>query len=141
MAISNIPLLLEEIEPGNFHVFLDARAGRHKVRLLVDTGASRTAFDLQRFERLASKKDSLADPIHSVGLGSNQVSTHLHELSSLNLGELKLKQFPVAVLDLGHVNQAYQMLGLVPIDGVLGSDVMVKHKAIIDLGKKQLKLK
>lgn len=141
MPVSTLTLLLEEIEPGNYHVFIEAKAGRHKIRLLVDTGASRTAFDMERFKRLAGKKEATADPIHSVGLGSNQVTTQLHELSSLSLGEIKLKHFGVAVLDLNHVNQAYNMLGLPPIDGVLGSDVLVNHKAIIDLGKRQLKLK
>ena len=45
------------------------------------------------------------------------------------------------MLDLSHVNQSYEQIGLKPIDGVLGSDVLLKYNAVIDYEKKILKLK
>jgi uncharacterized 2Fe-2S/4Fe-4S cluster protein (DUF4445 family) len=45
-----------------------------------------------------------------------------------------------AVLDLAHVNQAYELLQLPPIDGVMGSDILMQYLATINLKKMELSL-
>jgi hypothetical protein len=47
---------------------------------------------------------------------------------------------PAIVLDLSHVNKSYEMIGLKPIDGVIGSDLLMKLKARIDFLAKTLKI-
>jgi predicted aspartyl protease len=137
----SIPLYLQEIEPGNYHLFIEVKVGRKKVRLLLDTGASKTAFDTHKILELVQATNKEHTEMNSVGLGSNQVNTHLRELTSMRFGEIKLKKVEVAVLDLSHVNHAYQMLGIEEISGVLGSDLLVKLKASINLEKMILRLK
>jgi predicted aspartyl protease len=138
---SIIPLDVLEIESDNFHLFVEVKIGRRNARLLLDTGASKTAFDSNKIKKFIGKNEPENLGINSVGLGSNQVTTHLTQLTSLKMGEIILKKVNVAVLDLAHVNEAYQILGFPEIDGVLGSDVLVKLKAIINLESMVMKLK
>jgi hypothetical protein len=136
-----LPIYLVEIEPGNYHLFISAKLGIHKVWLLLDTGASKTAFDNIKIENMFGSNKMEIQEIHSVGLGSNQVQTHLRILKSIKLGAIKISKVEVAVLDLSHVNEAYKMLGCQEIGGVLGSDILILLKAHINLDKLQLQLK
>lgn len=140
-TISVLPIEFIEIEPGNFHLFIYVKIGRKKARLLLDTGASKTAFDSNKILEYAHAHSSEPTEMHSVGLGSSQVHTQLKDLGSIKFGEIKLSKIEVAVLDLSHVNSAYKMLGLPEIVGVLGSDILVNLKAILNLGKMEIKLK
>jgi hypothetical protein len=140
-TISVFPIEFIEIEPGNFHLFIYVKIGRKKARLLLDTGASKTAFDSNKILEYAHAHSSEPTEMHSVGLGSSQVHTQLKDLGSIKFGEIKLSKIEVAVLDLSHVNSAYKMLGLPEIVGVLGSDILVNLKAILNLGKMEIKLK
>ena len=76
----------------------------------------------------------------STGLGTNTMESHTIILPILKIGKLKLKNFEAAVLDLSTINQAYSALNLPPIIGVLGGDILYKHKAIISYKKLRLKL-
>jgi len=136
-----VPLDILEIEADNYHLFVLVKIGRRNARMLLDTGASKTAFDSNQIKKFIGKNEPENLGINSVGLGSNQVTTHLTQLTSLKIGEIALKKVDIAVLDLAHVNEAYQILGFPEIDGVLGSDILVKLKAIINLEKLVLKLK
>jgi len=39
------------------------------------------------------------------------------------------------------VNQTYQAIGLPAIDGILGGDLMVKTRAVIDYGKMTIRVR
>lgn len=135
-----LPIEFIEIEPGNFHLFVYLKIGRKKARMLLDTGASKTAFDQIEVLKFVSEKTLRSHEIQSVGLGSNAVLTQLSQLPKMKFGNLILQRQEVAVLNLNHVNQAYEMLHLKKIDGVLGSDILHALHAIIHYPKAELKL-
>jgi hypothetical protein len=136
-----LPIHLVEIEPGNYHLFIACKVGRNNAWLLLDTGASKTAFDFTKIESMLGAHKHEQQEIHSVGLGSNQVQTHLRILSSIKFDGIKITNVEIAVLDLSHVNEAYEMLGCKQIDGVLGSDILIYLKAQINMEKMLLQLK
>jgi hypothetical protein len=76
----------------------------------------------------------------SIGLGVNDMETQVAKLRNITVNKFTRKKMEVAILPLGHVNETYNALKIPVIDGVLGSDFMVKYKAIIDMGKRQLLL-
>lgn len=119
---------------------VEARVSRKKMRLLLDTGASRTVFDHTRLQESFPKLEILPLDSLTTGLGTSSFPGSVAELPSFGLGKLVLKKLEVVVLDLSHVNHSYQKLGLEPIDGVLGSDLLMQFKAIIDYGKAHLTL-
>ena len=61
-------------------------------------------------------------------------------LPSLQMGEWSVKNFTVAVLDLSSINYAYGQIGLDPVIGVLGGDILKAYGGIIDYKKNILQL-
>ena len=70
-----------------------------------------------------------------------QMESHEVEIKTLGIGKLKIKNYKTILLDLSHVNNSYKQIKIKPIDGVLGSDILHKYKAVIDYGKKKMILK
>jgi predicted aspartyl protease len=128
----SLPIQLLIIDGDGVHLMVEAKAGRKKVRLIVDTGASKTVFDKSRFEKLFPDQNIKNSDALTTGLGTNSFPGATAKIASLKLGELKLKNFDVLVLDLSHVNTSYLFLGFKPFDGVLGSDLLLRYNAVID---------
>jgi len=135
-----IPIELRCIEEDGFHLTIHARINGKSVHLLIDTGASRSVFDKKRAIRFVGESSHEPHDKLSTGLGTNTMKTHIAILKKMRIGDLLIENFEAVLLDLEHVNDSYEKLGLTPIDGVLGSDLLVKHKAVINFGKKELKL-
>ena len=53
---------------------------------------------------------------------------------------LLIDEFEVAVLDLSTINVAYRQLGHPEVLGVLGGDILMKYKAVVDYGQQTLTL-
>lgn len=141
--ISNIPLELKNIEEDGYHLMIEAQVNEQPVRLLVDTGASKTVFDKTRLKALVDEgAEENYEELEqlSTGLGTNSMQGQLAQLDSFKFGDVVIKDFPVVVLDMEHVNQSYEMLGDKGIDGVLGSDILKKYNAVIYFKKKILKV-
>ena len=136
-----LPLELVDIQLDGYHLFVPVRIGRKNGRLLVDSGASRTVFDEDQLKKLFPKIKLEAMDRLSTGLGSNSVAGSVVKIATLGLGRLKLLDYEAIVLDLSHVNESYKLLGMPAIDGVLGSDLLMKYNALLDYGKKKLTLK
>ncbi|HNP49841.1 MAG TPA: retropepsin-like aspartic protease [Bacteroidia bacterium] len=134
-----IPLIIQTIEEDGFHLSVMAKINGKSVHLLVDTGASRTVFDKQRSLRYIGESSHEPHDKLSTGLGTSSMKTHLAVIRKIKIGELAIENFEAVLLDLSHVNESYEKMGLTPIDGVLGSDVLLKYKAVINYGKKELK--
>ncbi len=62
-------------------------------------------------------------------------------INNIWIGNLLISEIEVAVLDLSTINIAYRELGHPEVLGVIGSDILMKYKAVIDFGKKVLVLK
>jgi len=129
------------IQGQGFHLLLQAQINGKLSRLLIDTGASMTAFDSKRIHKFTrSKKLKLNDQL-STGLGTNTMESHMLKIKEFKLGEILLKDYNAVLIDMTHVNQSYEMLDIPPIDGVFGSDLMLTMHAVIDYKKKSIKLK
>lgn len=136
----NIPLDIIELEAGNYHVFINFTVDEHPCRMLVDTGASKTVLDVERVLRFVKENKIKSHESKSVGLGVADMETKGVNIRNLAFKKFTRKKMEVAILPLGHVNTTYEVLNIPLIDGVLGSDFLVKYKAVIDFGKSQLKL-
>ncbi len=136
-----IPLEVANVELG-YHLMLQAKIGRKKVRMLVDTGASMTVFDKGRLQTILNQENDDFKKIEqlSTGLGTNSMEGAMAMLPSLHFGTLKIRNFSTVVLDISHVNESYQLLGFKSIDGVLGSDILMKYQAEISFASLELRL-
>lgn len=133
-----IPLHLLHLDDDGTHLLVDAKINGTKISLLIDTGASKTVFDRKRMKMHANKKRFEKNDGMSVGLGTSRMKSHFVTIEKFSIGECVLENFRTVLLDLSIVNKSYSMLGLAPIDGVLGGDIFRNHKAEINYRKKQL---
>jgi hypothetical protein len=139
MKIS-LPLRLLNIEGDGFHLSVKIKINGKAAHAILDTGASKTVFDKTRIARYLKKETIAEHDRLSTGLGTTSMQSHVVPLRKLTLGKLDILGYNGVVLDLSHVNQTYEMIGLKPIDAVLGSDILHQYKAIIDFNKKILSL-
>jgi predicted aspartyl protease len=137
---TNIPIETIIIEDDGSHLLMKTKINGKNARVLIDTGASRTVFDLARIQEFVNDKTFLQHDKYSTGLGTDSMPTSVVVLKSFRLGNLLINNFSVVLLDLQHVNNTYAKLGYEAIDGVLGNDILVKHKAIINYKKRTLSL-
>jgi hypothetical protein len=76
----------------------------------------------------------------ATGLGTREMQSQVLWLNELKIGELSIRKYPAVVIDMSHVNLSYSELDLEPIDGVLGSDILLKYGAVIDYKKMRMRI-
>src|ERR1044071_8420172 len=109
--IFELPLDIVNIREEGYHVFLEIRVNNKPARMLLDTGASHTVFDLGYLKEIHSGVELHENEDKATGLGSNSVENFLAEISLLNLGGLRMADYQVGAMDLSHVNERYSHIG------------------------------
>ncbi|MEO5675744.1 MAG: aspartyl protease family protein [Chitinophagales bacterium] len=136
-----IPIEVVNLQEEGYHLFVAARLGNHSLRLLIDTGASKTVFDKALMADHFSHFRLEANEQLTTGVGTNTIQSEFTEITLLKIGGLEIPSFKIAVLDLSHVNETYSLINLVAIHGVIGCDLLVEFDAVINFKRCQLKLK
>ncbi len=139
--ITKIPFQLVKIEDNGYHLLIEVEINHKTAYLLIDTGASKTVFDLSRIANYLGSTTFIDNEILSAGIGTNTLESKSIVLESLTIGEFEITDYPAIVIDMQHVSESYQKLGLQAFDGVLGSDILYKYRASIDYKTKTLKLR
>ena len=60
--------------------------------------------------------------------------------NTLEIGKFKLQRTQLILIDLQHINNALKKQNAEPVNGIIGADILIKAKAIIDYNKKYLYL-
>lgn len=135
-----VPLQMIDLHGDGFHPLLDIMLFGKPFKVVLDTGASRTAFDRELLLAANEHADITASERLSTGLGTNSMESATAIIHNLWIGSLLIPEIEIAVLDLSTINIAYSQMGHPEVLGVIGSDILVMHKAVIDFGKKVLVL-
>lgn len=138
---ASLPIELLPIDESGFHLCVSVTVNRRRCRLVLDTGASRTVFDQTEIKRFVKEGTTEIEGRLSAGLGTDQMQTHSVVLKTFRLGRVTLENFEALALDLAVLNTSYESLGHGKVIGVLGSDILHAHQAVIDFGKKRLTLR
>lgn len=138
--IITVPILLVELEDHNFHILIETTLSKGiKGKWVVDTGASKTVFDVNQSEHFSIVEMGNTE-IQSAGLGEGNIDTQIGELHVLTIGDVELLNEPVALIDLSFINEIYNRFTYESIVGLIGSDFLVKHDAVVNFKKKEIKL-
>ena len=130
-----IPLVLTETN----HFEIAAQINGVSGRFILDTGASNTCVGMDKIDYF--KMLSEASEIKAAGAGATEMETLVSSKNKIQIGDWTKKKQKVVLFDLVHVNQALTSHNALPVDGIIGADVLKKGKAIIDYNKKCLYLK
>ncbi len=139
--ISTIPFKVLDISGEGYHLLLKLYLNKKVANVIIDTGASKTVFDKTRIGKFVKEKTFEKHDSLSSGLGTNTMLSEQVMIKKMKIGELEIENYKTVLLDLSHVNQSYEQVGLKPVDGVLGSDILLMYNAVIDYEKKILKFK
>src|SRR5215217_6842586 len=81
-----IPIEVVSFYEDGFHLFVKGKLGKHFLRLLIDTGASKTVLDkkflTQEFPEFKLEQNELP----ATGAGTNTIQTEIAEISDFFLG-------------------------------------------------------
>jgi len=132
---TKIPLLLT---PTN-HFEIRAKINGVTGRFIVDTGASNTCVGIDKIEffNLKTKESK----IKAAGAGATDMHTMLSKKNEIEIGNWKKNKVKIVLFDLVHVNTALTTHDAMPVDGIIGADILKKAKAIIDYKKRCMYLK
>ncbi len=132
---TNISLYAVELTPFSFHIGIEARISRKKVRLIIDTGASQTVISRQLVNDLHLETTVPEVNNITVGIGQDTLNPEFTLLKSITIEKIKIKDIPCIVLPMDHINKTYASIGQKNIDGIVGNDLLFALKAKIDMFK------
>ncbi|MGI4805467.1 MAG: aspartyl protease family protein, partial [Janthinobacterium lividum] len=137
----SIPIEILDLNGNGFHILVNIKLFSQPFRLVLDTGASKTAFDKTLLLELIHENELKKSGHLTTGLGTNNMESFTTEITDLYIGKFHIPLLEVAVLDLSAINLAYQKLAITSVLGVLGGDVLVKYLAVIDYAEPKLVLR
>jgi len=112
------------------HLLIKASINGVTGNFILDTGASNSCVGfegIEYFKLIAGKSKTKAS-----GAGATDMYTKLAKNNALKIGRWKNNEFHLVVFDMTHVNQALQQHKAKPVHGIIGADVLLEGKAIID---------
>lgn len=137
MNTIEVPFEIRELDDKqNMQPVVMAQIDEFPLRLVIDTGASHSCLSKKMVKKFINKKELKADVV--MGVGRGKLNNKLVEIPSFKIGELEINDHLFLSLQISHINKMLTSLGLEPIDGLLGSDILYAYKAVIDYSTKQL---
>ncbi len=137
---TRIKLDVFSLDKDGYHIRLKMLLNGKEAHFILDTGASRTVLDKNVVLEFLPGVDLMEHDATTSGVGSNDLESFSAVIKKIEIGSLVIRKYHCAILDLTHVNMAYQMVGRPKVHGVLGGDILKKYKAKINYETKTLTL-
>ena len=112
------------------HLLVSAKINGVKGDFILDTGASNSCVGFESislFNLLPEESATKAS-----GAGATGMHTQIAPRTEVILGRWKCNTIELVIFDLSHVNEALLAHKSKPVHGIIGADVLLKGKAIID---------
>ncbi len=135
-----IPFQLLDIEGDGFHIMIQGRINGKEANFLIDTGASRSVFDLTTMNEFIDDPNFQKKEGITAGVGSSDLESSTFDIESINIGSMEIKHYQAVALDLENIHDTYEKIHLPKIHGIIGGDILVKHKAVINYRLKKIKI-
>jgi predicted aspartyl protease len=121
------------------HLSIVAKINGIKGTFILDTGASNSCVgfeEIVKFDLFAEISETKA-----AGAGATGMITQLSKKNKMQLGRWKSDALNLVVFDMSHVNEALISYKTKAVNGIIGADVLLQGKAIIDYANCFLYLK
>jgi hypothetical protein len=131
MKIS-IPITVVQVEGGGYHLTVKSRFSSFVGGfLIIDTGASMSAFDRETCIPFSEENFQVSE-IQSSGITSESLHAKPVHIKKIYIGRFRFEISQAVVLDLSHIKHLYEQFAKKNIIGLLGSNFLKEHNAIID---------
>ncbi len=121
------------------HFEMKAKINGVPGRFILDTGASNTLVNASHVDLF--KLNVEESDVKVTGAGASNMDSKISKKNKLKIGNWSTDKTVLVLFNLSHVNTGLTSLDVEPVDGIIGTDVLRKAKAIIDYEKKYLYLK
>ncbi|SHF89541.1 Aspartyl protease [Flavobacterium segetis] len=112
------------------HLLIKVSINGVKGNFILDTGASNSCVGFESISLfLLNAKSSKTK---ASGAGATGMLTQTSDGNYLQLGSWKDSEFELVIFDLSHINEALVQHKAKPVHGIIGADILMKGKAIID---------
>ena len=112
------------------HLLIKAKINGVAGNFILDTGASNSCVGFESVDLFLL--DAKKSKTKAAGAGATGMFTQLALKNQLQLGSWKDSNFELVIFDLSHVNEALTQHKAKPVHGIIGADVLMKGKGIID---------
>ena len=129
-----IPLRLINLNDDGFHLLVEVVVFKKKHFAVLDTGASRSVFDKALLEAYLPTEEMVNEDINAATLFTS-TTTIQAQIPTWRIGKLKIKKYDAVAFDLQSVSQTYEQFGHPPISCIVGGDILMEYKAVIDYKK------
>ena len=121
------------------HLMIRVAINGVKGNFILDTGASNSCVGFECIELFKLKAGK--SKTQAAGAGASGMFTQLAKDNILQIGTWKNTEFHLVIFDLSHVNDALTQHKVKAVQGIIGADVLLEGKAIIDYYNHYLYLK
>ena len=112
------------------HLLIKATINGVTGNFILDTGASNSCVGFEGIDLFNLKAGK--SKTKAAGAGATGMFTQIAKNNSLKIGRWKENAFHLVIFDMSHVNQALQQYKAKPVQGIIGADILLEGKAIID---------
>ncbi|MFP9112703.1 retropepsin-like aspartic protease [Flavobacterium sp. RHBU_3] len=112
------------------HLLIKGKINGVDGNFILDTGASNSCVDFEgiaHFALHATDSDTRA-----AGAGGTGMLTQTSLQNTLKLGRWTTNSLGLVIFDMSHVNEALRQYKAKPVHGIIGADILLKGKAIVD---------
>jgi hypothetical protein len=120
------------------HYLIEAKVNGIKGKFILDTGASNSCIctslenKFKVISKVSKEKASSAN--------SEMTHTMISKSNAIQIGKWEDK-INLISFDMNHINNALSQKKVLPIDGIIGADILKKSRAILDYKSNKLYLK
>ena len=112
------------------HLLIKAKINGVSGNFILDTGASSSCVGFDTIEQFNLKAKN--SKTKASGAGATGMFTKIAIKNNLKLGNWQTKDLNLVIFDLSHVNEALTQHKAKPVQGIIGADILMLGKAIID---------
>ena len=124
---------------SGFNLYVDGTLNGKPAKLLVDTGAFATLLHQPFVRRM--KISTRKSPFSSAGVNLKARGVQFATISRFSIGSVNMQRKEVGVVDLEGLIRDGLLDATPPVAGLLGSEILRRHNAIVDFGTRTLYLK
>lgn len=140
ITIYKSKLVLKQLQGGGKHIFVKCKVFGIPQLMLLDTGCSNTVFDSDSALFFDCKLSSTGEEQKNYSLNSAIDDVKIGTINNFEIGRFCTSLRKAKFISLANVNEVYKTMLNISIIGILGSDFLRKHKALIDFDKMELQL-
>ncbi|MEO0046197.1 MAG: hypothetical protein RL705_1388 [Bacteroidota bacterium] len=112
------------------HLLIKATINGVSGNFILDTGASNSCVGFDRIEKFNLKAGK--SKTKASGAGGTGMMTKIAKNNALKIGRWQTEELHLVIFDMSHVNEALTQYKAKPVDGIIGADILLEGKAIID---------